>query len=244
MMKKIIFIVLAILVLVLPSFAQYKMKPPFGDVINLRRAVVFFDDFVGGTNASGDVGENGWSFSASGGSMFAGADLGRPGSRTLRTNTTAGNRIGLSTLAVTILINGGEILEIGAKLSAAATSIVRLGFGDTYNSANFPTDGIWFEFNTDSSATNWHIGASAGGTKTFTQTSKTADTNWHRYKIKVSDDASSASFYIDDVLIGSVSSNIPGSAQYTGIMMYIETTDVNSNDLVIDYVYYKAPVSR
>lgn len=240
MLKKTLFTVLCAVTIVVSLQAQYKKKTAGKYFPDLQKEVVFWEDFVGGTNATGDIGDNGWSWTQlNGGGLFNLPVIGRPGVKALRTNTTDSARSAISILSSSILINGGEELVISAKLSTQNTCIMRLGFGDSYNSSAFPTDGLWFEVNADSGSTNFYIGAANGGTKTFTLTSTAADANWHRYKIKVADDKSKAEFYIDDTLIGTLTTNIPGSTAYTGIMCYIETTDVNSNDLYIDYVLYK-----
>ncbi len=241
MMKKTGFALVAIaLIGVSFSDGPYRFNPINGDFINLRKQVIFFDDFIGGTNSTGDIGENGWSWTQlNGGGIFNLPEVGRPGVKALRTNTTDSARSAISILQSAILINGDDELVISAKLSSQNTCIMRLGFGDSYNASTFPTDGLWFEVNADSGSTNYYIGASSGGVKTFSLTSKAADNQWHEYKIKVASDKSRAEFYIDRVLIGTITTNIPGSSAYTGIMCYIETTDVNSNDLYIDYVFYK-----
>lgn len=212
---------------------------------DLRTDVVLWEDFIAGTNATGDIGENGWSWvQANGGGIFNLPEVGRPGVKALRTNTTAGARSALSILQSSILIAGNDVLEIAARLSTQNTCVFRIGFGDSYDSDTFPTDGLWFEINADSGSTNFYIGAANGGTKTFTLTSAPGDNAWHVYKIAVSPDKSVVRYYIDDVLIGSITTNIPGSAAYTGIMVYIKTTDTNSNDLYVDWVRYTSMVVR
>jgi len=239
MLKKILLIIFMNLI-AFGVEAQYKKKTVDKYYPDLKTEVVFWEDFVGGTNSTGDIGDNGWSWAQlNGGGIFNLPEVGRPGVKALRTNTTDSARSAISLLSSEILINGGDELIVSAKLSTQNTCIMRIGFGDSYNASTFPTDGIWFEINADSGSTNYYIGAASGGTKTFTLTSTAADANWHRYKIKVAADKSKADFYLDDVLIGTITTNIPNSTGYTGIMCYIETTDANSNDLYIDYVLYK-----
>ncbi|HMW08053.1 MAG TPA: hypothetical protein PKC94_23450 [Leptospiraceae bacterium] len=118
-------------------------------------------------------------------------------------------------LNATLLRFGDGIctLTIFARLSALATVAdnftMLLGFIDNTASATI-TDGVFFRYN--ASNANLIGVASNNGTQSTITLSKTMDTSWNRYDIIINANATLASFYVNSVLTGTLSTNIPRTA--------------------------------
>ena len=119
-----------------------------------------------------------------------------------------------------LIIGGTEItLDAGFKLGSATVSatIQAIGFSDTVGHTNVAHNNkIWFS--ADTAATNWYMRCSNAGTTTSLDTSTAVDTNWHKFTLVINAAASSVEGFIDDVSIGTISTNIPSTS--TNLRMY------------------------
>lgn len=85
---------------------------------------------------------------------------------------------------------------------------LRLGFGDTDNADH--NYGVYFEYD-QTQSTQWRCCTSANGTRTKVNSGVTASfNNYHVLGIEIAANRSSAKFYINDVLVATITTNIPG----------------------------------
>lgn len=91
---------------------------------------------------------------------------------------------------------------------------LRLGFSDKAAADDTdPTDGVFFRYKDDVNSGNWELVARSNSTETVTNAASGPSTNtWHRLRIEVNNGGTLCSFYMDDVLLGTVASNIPNTA--------------------------------
>lgn len=89
-----------------------------------------------------------------------------------------------------------------------------LGFINNFIGTNaVPSNGAYFKYSNASA--NWQIVTVAGGTATTQTTSVVVDVNPHTFEVTVLNGV--ATFYIDEVSVGTISTNVPnGTGQSTG----------------------------
>ncbi len=118
-------------------------------------------------------------------------------------------------------IGQAEFFFMGRELVASTAGdnyTERLGF---FDSDTTPVDGVYFRYDSDVNSGEWEAVAIAagGGAETTVDTNVvfTADTS-RRYYINVNADATIATFYIDAILVATISTaaDIPNGTEYTG----------------------------
>ena len=129
-----------------------------------------FDEFLGGTNSSGSIGELGWLFSGG----TAGSDAvvaGRPGILRRNTSTSA------NTIAITFMLSSSSDEGIAAADTwnacfsvrpdqAIDNTTVRVGLVDNSYASSPPTDGIYFETLSTDGTRNWFFVTRAASSET------------------------------------------------------------------------------
>lgn len=122
------------------------------------------------------------------------------------------------------------------------------GFWDVTNSVN-QVDGIYFLYDSQGVSTgsaasgNWQIVTASNSVRTFTTTSVAIDnTNLQKLRIDVNATATSVTFYINDVAVGTHTTNIPsGASRLTTSGVYIQkSAGTTARTADIDYLYLKA----
>lgn len=209
------------------SIATYAGTPLGNDgtkpvYLNPMQYLYYTDDFIGnnGNNAS----LLGWApdTNGSGGTLSTGANAtsGHPGVWIIGTgsSTTGSSNIRLenSSTQGMFILGGGAIsiqwvCQIPTLSDGTNTFTVRIGFGS--NTAADFNNGVYFQGDTNAD-THWLIKTAANGSRSSTTSSNVIDTNWHRYRIDISADATLATYYVDDVSIGTQSTNIPTNSTY------------------------------
>jgi hypothetical protein len=89
------------------------------------------------------------------------------------------------------------------------------GFGDSLVAAD-STNGMYFRYKDDVNSGKWQAVTSSGGVRTATDTGVTATTTFSIFDIRVNAAGTSVTFYIDDVLVATNTTNIPTSTQKFG----------------------------
>ncbi len=72
-----------------------------------------------------------------------------------------------------------------------------------------PNDGVFFTYTNSLNSGNWQIVTDSATVRTTTNTSVVADTNWHNFGIVINASATSVSYTIDGVSVGTITTNIP-----------------------------------
>ena len=114
------------------------------------------------------------------------------------------------------------------------------GLGDFGIFSSFPgSDAIYFQYNR-SASTNWTAVTKASNvTTTSSGTFPAVDTNWHVFMFEINPAGTLVSFYIDNTLIGTSSTNIPTAGMGIGYINY-KTASAASvlQEIQVDYCKY------
>lgn len=223
------------------------------------RAQYFFDDFIGAVTTAAGFG---WTFAAGGTGGSIQVD------NVDNTNNRAsymGSAVGVISMDTGTTAAGGVVLQGGANsfalrhMSASSiewrlmvsgatdtsTQVLRVQFGwlDTpATGTRRPTNGLYFEM-TASNFGSWNIVSSSGSVHTvYNSAVQINSQSFANYKIETVNFPPTASFYINDVLIGSISSTMPFSLKPFGPMVKIsKEIGTSQRDLFVDYceIFYE-----
>lgn len=169
------------------------------------------------------------------------------------TNTNGGFQFRGSGSASMIQFGDGQYrwdsrVKIITNSSVTETFQFISGFWDNNAGIN-QTDGMYFLYDeqgvsTGSAASgNWQIVTCSNSSRTFTTTSVAIDNvNLQKLRIDVNATATSVTFYINDVAVGTHTTNIPsGASRLTTSGVYLQkSAGTTARTADIDYLYLKA----
>jgi hypothetical protein len=206
------------------------------------------EDFFAGAGGSGTIGECGISYVGSGSTTNLNSnDQNHPGVVQRVTgataNVTTGLEIGVTGGYNPVLALNNQVFKVTWIVkndSAAFTNFIqRMGIGNSMSSEP-PSSGVYFENTSVATPTTWTLVVKGASTTTNT-TSVTIDQSWHRYDI-ISDGANNFSFYIDDVLAGTVAATPSSIANAPAAT--IRCSSAESKTLTYDYASIFWQVTR
>lgn len=145
------------------------------------------------------------------------------------TSTTSGAYCGTILCWNGLYVSGQIILEGEVCLNNTATAaFARFGLGNDVVGADH-TNGVYFEFDQATSSA-WRIVTASSSSRTKTTTAVTASTaTWFTMRIEVNAAATSVAFYIDDVLVGTHTTNIPtANTQPVGVHCFARSGAASS----------------
>lgn len=190
------------------------------------------DHFISTTTA----GSQNWTTTTNGtsaaNSIVAGS-VGHPGVVQLATGTTLGGRASLAQGLTSIVFGSGSYrfdscIKHSVLTNSTSSYITRIGFGNNTGAGDI-TDGAYFEY----SGSNWYMKTSNNSIRTTFDTGIPVTTNWTILSIIIQD-TTTASFYIGNILQGTINTNIP-STRSTSIIQKIESSvGIISKTLWID----------
>jgi hypothetical protein len=192
-----------------------------GGITRLSRVVDWREDFIGG-DSSGTVGlgEQGWDIAGSLPSdrPTASMEAGHPGIIVLGgTYASDYKNMHIDYYGVSMVLTDGMVWEAGAKCAhlgnATNQVIYRVGLGNSTAGGDH-SDGVYFEYDYDTSA-NWYMCCANNSARTKTDTGIAATTGWVSMMASYDATAGAVSFYLDGVLAGTVSTNIPTARSTT-----------------------------
>lgn len=123
-----------------------------------------------------------------------------------------------------------------------ATNRFQVAFGFHDNSgAGEATDGVYFRYKDDVNSGQWQCVCREGSIETVVNTSVTVNTIYNRFRIVVNETATEALFYINDVLVATILTNLPSTGgALTGIACKIEKfLGTTQRNISIDYFTQK-----
>jgi hypothetical protein len=143
------------------------------------------------------------------------------------------------------------VMKIPTLSDGTDTFAVGMGLADMDVGAPIPVQaalgGAYFRYTHGTNSGKWQaVTASAGpGNTTATDTGITADTNWHRYTIRVAQ-SGSVTFYIDGVLVATNSTNVPTTAPVNMHWRINKTAGTTPRTMQIDgySLYYTYGTAR
>lgn len=207
-----------------------------------------YDDFTGGTPSAGA-----YTFTISNAGTGAGstvsttgidATLKALGVMSMATGTTNTGRTAVTT-GTSPFVFGLANFDVRSRLWLSTAGTVAdqyeftFGLIDNAGAGTGHTDGAYFRFFGNGVNTNWQIVTAAGGVLTTTTTSvPVLVNNASIFQIIVNESGTLASFYIDDVLVGSHTTNIPTFGQFFGYgWKNVKTTGTTSITHFVDWGY-------
>ena len=214
--------------------------------LNRRLNVKLVEEFLGGSNEDGEIGENGWTVELSGGTaaVIDTTNAQHPGIKSLTSGFVSPNmatiRLGQNNLDQA---DNHDVTMIMRTTTSVLTSLIFRGGiaadirdGQTINS-------MMFEFDPDLGDTNWMAVTSddysVSNTRTDTGIAVVQNT-WHVFRLKRS--GSSVEFYIDDVLVATNTETLPTGF---GEIAFTTANRVNGIKILqVDYMEYLVTVSR
>lgn len=212
----------------------------------INRAYNESDDFnIDGNGRLLDAGAGAGS-SVQTGTYGVGTSANALGVSQMDTGTTATGRRTLSS-NLTSLVTTKARLRFSVRFAleqlstGAQTFASHIGFMDTSASGD-ALNGAYFRYNEAVNGGRWQCITAQGGTRTTTDSGITADTNYHAFTTEINEAGTSVAFYIDGVLVQTITTNIPNGtvAQAFGYGWKMEksvgTTQVNQS---ADWFYYE-----
>ncbi len=163
----------------------------------------------------------------------------------LQTGSTATGRAGVQRPGATCLIaNNIQVFETLLVLSTLSTSteeyVLQLGFGTPTFTAD-QVDGIYVEYDRATADDFWRIATSAASIRTKTTTTSAVinsgtDAGFTRLRFHING-TSSIEFFINDVSVGTISTNLPTNTTALYPFMNIRKTVGTTNRRCdVDYV--------
>jgi hypothetical protein len=206
-----------------------------------------YEDFYGtGVN----IGTYAWRTGSTGGAGAAvspnpGVDSAHPGTVQLITGTSAAGtayiQMGSNGTGNPLIVGGGAITFIWViKLSNLSdgtnTYQVNIGLTDRTN-ASAPFYGIYFFYNDTGALPNWYRVTNNAGSITQTDTTVAANTNWTTLRVDINAAATSITYYINGVNVGSNVANIPTNS-LSPYLNIIQSAGASSRSLTSDLFYF------
>lgn len=197
------------------------------------------------------VGEMGW-FNNQNNMVTSSAllEAGHPGIITNGTITTGNsnpNAITLSTtlgVVRTLVLGGGEItinwvIRIVNLSDGTNRYVLSFGLGDTATTAADQANGCYFQYSDNVNSGNWVGKTASSSVRSSANSSVAADTDWHNFKIVVNADATSVSYYIDDVEIDNspLNTNIPTATIAPIFNIFRSAGTIASASVAVDLMY-------
>jgi hypothetical protein len=215
---------------------------------NRKKSFSMTEHFFWGLNGiitGGNIGILGLTVGITGtsvGAQTANATANNPGAISLTTGTTATGRVNLRGNTAGILFDiasGSWTIEQTVRLPVLSNGteafMVWAGFGDS-STSTIHVDGVYFYY--DQTFTTWQCVCRSNNVQTIVSSSVTVATNvFQSLKIIVTNNTQ-ALFYIDDVLVATITTNIPsGSGRETGISIAIvKTVGITPRLLDLDFL--------
>lgn len=167
-----------------------------------------------------------------------------PGVTNFNTGTTTTGRASLAGGTNPVIFGAmrcryGAIYKLVNLSDGTETYSVRSGFLDS--ALGDGADGVFFRYTDAVNGGRWEGVARSNSVETAIDTGEAADTNWHRFEIDVTDDGSSAEFFIDGASVGTISTNIPTAAgRETGLRPWniIKSAGITSRTVRADAYWY------
>jgi hypothetical protein len=214
-----------------------------GGGINPSSSVVLYDDFVLGTDGSGNIGFGWTSNMFTSGSIAIGQPGGattnnHPGIINIATGSSTNEGIRIYSNPVSITEANNQVLKFAFRLDSVTTSSrFNLGIIPYGNrSSLFPSAFIGIEYDTFVNSTI--RGKCISGASSFTSTGITASTGlWCECIITIS--STSVNFNINGTDLGNITTNIPAASQEACIMAEALCLDNAVRTMLLDYVYYE-----
>lgn len=239
--------------LALPSFAgQFIIEDGSAPIYyNPFNQFVYDFEFIENSGSTNLIRTGGGSGGSTGSSSYT--DSNHPGVWDIYTSGGFANWY-ISFDVNTMYLSGGALLiQSVMKIPnlSDGTDRFNIAFGIGSNIGTEPynmSDCVMFSYIDNRSSGNWEIITASGSTRTTTNTSTAANTNWNNFSLVINAGATSVTGYINGSSVGTVTTNIPTSAAMKVGFSNINngTSAGNHRFLAVDrlYIYQKLTNAR
>jgi hypothetical protein len=231
-----------------------------GAFVPSQNFVLLDEDFIGGTNADGQIGLLGWrqaNISGSGAFAYVTGTLNNPGQYQTACAAASGNAsslyLGGSALTPFIFVDATTPIQfelrITFKLNQTTVTRFRLGIMND-SSAVTPGRGEYLRYDTSIGDTNFMAVVKDGGAETASSLGVAVDTNWHTLRIrntgtnlqyKMSMNTSGGAFGGEVTVTNT--NGVGGITRYIAGIVGNDATAA-AKSFIIDAVKFRAIVSR
>jgi hypothetical protein len=201
-------------------------------------SVIYFDHFIYG-DFGNNVGDLRWTrFNIGAGNSVSGAEPNdKLGVLNLVTENTNGRGITLGGPNTSrFYLQNGMDVTFSIRLPNVANTAFRIGLHNETTSVTAPTNGVFFERDTNSS-NNIFAFSKANNVATSTNTSVSmSDNTWVKFRFVYTSSNTTTTFYIDGTQVATINTNVPNSSSYyisPAITFFTRTGAVRN--LEIDY---------
>jgi hypothetical protein len=203
------------------------------------------DDFLPALATTGNIGQLGWVLTGSNGTAttaYQAATTNKSGviliSTAATNNAAASLNLGLNTL---VPGQGRLSFEAFAMIptlggTGAAALTLQPGFTDAASAAD-AANGYYFEYaGTAAGTINWSCKTANASSRTTVSTSVAVNANqWYKLTIAVASDNSQALFYIDGVLVATITTTLPTVALGPNLKSFSGATNAAAKSFQVDY---------
>lgn len=209
------------------------------------------DDFLSATlTTNGNISALAWGLSNSGTPTlaFQSGLTNHPGVLRITTGATSGNNArihrGNNATGGSLIVPANLLaMRWVVRLPDITTMILRMGLGQDISAANFGTAGAWIEYDAASSA-NWRYALRQASTGTPINSTVAATSNtWYDLMMVLNSAASTAAFFANGNLLGTVSTNFPTTSLQAGLLIQTSAAAARSVDIDLHQAFY-LPVAR
>jgi hypothetical protein len=205
----------------------------------------FFDDFLSANTATANIGQLGWVLQGTGATTaYQAGSTDRTG--VVRFSTNNANNANMSmNLGTTLGLTPGasrltyETYVSVPTLGDAGTGAFTLRVGlQTSTGTGDSANGIYFEYaGTAAGTINWSCKTASASTRTTVNSGVAVNAGqWYKLTFVVNQSGTSVGFYIDNVFITSITTNIPTVAVAPAFRIVTGATNVANKSADVDYM--------
>jgi len=217
---------------------------PFSDITNFSACQ---DQFMGAAS-TWSLSWNASNFNSGSSGTYSTTVVGHPGIAQVNSNGTTNGGSCIRLGNQNVYTTGGAItIDWKSNLpnlsDGTDTYVVEFGLSNVSTTNATITDGVWWRYTNGENSGAWTIHTAVASSGTTANTSSTADTNWHVFRIVINSNATSVSFYIDGVQVANspITTNIPqGSGQSIGpFFRLLKSAGSATRYLLMDSFYFQ-----
>lgn len=223
---------------------QTPASPPF----NPNEVITIVDDFIGGNGNTVTSATYNYEWSLPGVSFLdrTTTESGHPGIMGNNSYASGAAILALSNMGnsrYNFILGGGEltlnwVFNITALSTGSITYTLRIGMGDTVGTAD-QVNGVYVEYTNAVNSGNWQFKTANASTRTTSNSSVAVTTGWHNLAITINAAASSVSYTMDGVSLGTaITTNIPTAASITPLISASRSAGTVAVDTFLVDLFY------
>lgn len=200
----------------------------------------YFNHFTRSGGFRGFLGDNSGAGAAQ--SALSTPSYDRPGVISNSTGTTTTGRSAITSVASSMRLGFGRCLcETALNIPALSNSTQRfkviIGFVNIL-SGNQPSEGVYWRYGDNDNTGKWQAVCTTGGVETTIDSGVTvAAATWYNLAVDINSDGSIATFWLNNSIVGTITTNIPLSTAIQSAVSIRKTAGTTARTVQIDYFY-------